>query len=89
MFQVQHLSVHFGGEPIFDDVTFLINKTDKIGLVGRNGAGKSTLMRVLAGTQTYEKGSVTVPKEATVGYLPQEFQGETHRTVLDETRMAF
>ncbi len=89
MFQVQHLSVHFGGEPLFNNASFLINKTDKIGLVGRNGAGKSTLMRVLAGTQNYEQGQVIVPKEARVGYLPQEFQGETHRTVLDETRMAF
>ena len=68
---VENLKVEFGVTPLFDDVSFVINKKDRIALVGKNGAGKSTMLKILAGLQRPTSGVVAVPREVTIGYLPQ------------------
>ncbi len=72
MITVQGLTLHFGIRPMFDEVSFFVGTDDRIGLVGRNGAGKSTLLKILAGQQPYDKGTIGLPKEMTMGYLPQQ-----------------
>lgn len=89
MFSLNNLSVQFTGEVLFDDVSFIINKRDRIGLVGKNGAGKTTLMKIITGQFIPEKGSVSVPSGARVGYLPQEMQLSGGTKVLEETLNAF
>ena len=89
MIQVENLTVRYEGNPIFQQVDFLINKTDRIGLVGKNGAGKTTLLKLLAGSLTPDEGRVTMPKDLEVGYLPQELTIQTDKTVLEEARQAF
>jgi ATP-binding cassette subfamily F protein 3 len=89
MISVNNLSVWFGGEPLFDHVTFLINEKDKIGLVGRNGAGKSTLLKIIKGIQKPSEGEVVIPDGFTVGYLPQEMETGSARSVFDEAVTAF
>jgi ATP-binding cassette, subfamily F, member 3 len=89
MFSINNLSVQFNGEFLFDDVSFIINKRDRIGLVGKNGAGKTTMMRIITRQMEPETGRVVVPSGATVGYLPQEMKLRSHRTVIDETLTAF
>ena len=89
MISVNNLSVWFGGEPLFDHVTFLINDKDKIGLVGRNGAGKSTLLKIIKGIQKPSEGEVVIPDGFTVGYLPQEMETGSQRSVFDEAVTAF
>lgn len=89
MYSVSNLSVHFTGTYVFDDVSFLINEKDRIGLVGRNGAGKTTLMRIIVGLMEPEKGSVVIPNGRTTGYLPQEIETGSKETVFDEAMKAF
>ncbi len=89
MFQVDNLTIRYEGNPIFQQVSFLINKTDRIGLVGKNGAGKTTLLKVLAGSINPDEGRVSMPKSVTIGYLPQELTIETDKTVVEEARQAF
>jgi len=89
MYSVSNLSVHFTGTSVFDDVSFLINEKDRIGLVGRNGAGKTTLMRIIVGLMEPEKGSVLIPNGRTTGYLPQEIETGSKETVFDEAMKAF
>ena len=84
MIAVNNLSVQFTGTNLFDNVTFNIADRDRIGLVGKNGAGKSTLMKIIAGQQTPETGTVTIAKEQTVGYLPQEMIPNGSMSVLRE-----
>ena len=72
MIAVEHLSIQFGGRYLFDDATFTIRPGDRVGLVGPNGAGKSTLMKIIAGLVTAEDGQVQIPRDYTIGYLPQE-----------------
>lgn len=72
MVSVNNLGVEFSARPLFGDVSFVINKSDRIALVGKNGAGKSTLLKILAGLQSPSTGSVSVPNGISVGYLPQE-----------------
>lgn len=74
---------------MFDEVSFLINETDKIGLVGRNGAGKSTLLKVLTGLQPLDGGNIMLPKGTVIGYLPQELGYQSQLTVIDEAKKAF
>lgn len=88
MISVTGVSVSHGGEYLFNNITFLINKNDRIGLVGRNGAGKSTLMKMLAGINKPDEGSISFPRECTVGYLQQELAFASSRTVFDETATA-
>lgn len=89
MISVSQLSVQFGGTFLFDNVSFLVNTKDKIGLVGKNGAGKSTLLKILAGMQQPETGIISIPSGGTVGYLPQEMVHNLGKTVFDETATAF
>ncbi|MBN1181361.1 MAG: ABC-F family ATP-binding cassette domain-containing protein [Bacteroidales bacterium] len=89
MLSVENITVSFGGFDLFKDVSFLVNKNDKIGLVGRNGAGKSTLMKMFAGLQRPAEGRVVVPGGVTVGYLPQQMVHKGNNTVIDEVKGAF
>jgi len=89
MISIEGLNVEFGGFTLFDDISFVINKKDRIALVGKNGAGKTTLMKIIAGMQKQTNGSVSIPKETTIGYLPQQMQLEDTRTVVEEAERAF
>lgn len=86
---INNISVHFTGEYIFNDVSFLVNDRDRIGLVGKNGAGKTTMLNIIAGELEPEKGDVAFPSHQTVGYLKQEMNPNSQRTVMDEARQAF
>lgn len=74
---------------MFEDVSYVINKHDRIALVGKNGAGKSTMLKILAGMQAPTSGTVSAPKEVTIGYLPQVMVLSDERTVMEEAEMAF
>jgi len=89
MIAVSNIELHFSGRVMFDKVSFLINTTDKIGLVGRNGAGKSTLLKVLKGLQPIDGGDIMYPKGTIIGYLPQEINSTSQLSVIDETKKAF
>lgn len=89
MITVDALTVEFGGTTLFKDVSFQINPKDRIALMGKNGAGKSTLLKILAGVRTATRGSVSMPKDCVVAYLPQHLLTEDKRTVFDETCQAF
>ena len=89
MISIEGLRVEFGGFTLFEDVSFVINKKDRIALVGKNGAGKSTLLKILAGLQSPTGGIVSIPKETTIGYLPQHMQLKDTRTVREEAEQAF
>jgi ATP-binding cassette, subfamily F, member 3 len=89
MISLQNISIHFGGTYLFEEISFLINKNDKIGLVGKNGAGKSTLLKILARQQEPDSGQINYPKDCTVGYLRQELQHLQGKTVWQETETAF
>ena len=89
MISVEQLTVEFGGSPLFDEITFLVNAKDKIALVGKNGAGKTTLLKIFAGKQSPTKGRITVPKDLTIGYLPQHMIHNEGTTVMQESEKAF
>ena len=89
MISVEHLSVEFGTRPLFADVSFVINKKDRIALVGKNGAGKSTLLKILAGQQQPTTGIVAVQNDTTIGYLPQVMVLSDEHTVMEEAEKAF
>lgn len=89
MYSVNNLSIQFGGESLFDHVSFIINDKDRIGLVGKNGAGKSTLLKIIDGKQKPDEGGVIIPEDETVGYLPQEMESHSEKTVFEEARTAF
>ena len=89
MVSVDNLKVEFGVTPLFEDVSYVINKRDRIALVGKNGAGKSTMLKILAGLQAPTSGMVSVPKEVSIGYLPQVMILSDKHTVMEEAEMAF
>ncbi len=89
MVTVSGLTLHFGGRTLYDNISFQINKGDRIGLTGRNGAGKSTLLRILAKEQTPDGGSVQVPSMFTLGFLAQDLELKSELTVVEETYKAF
>lgn len=89
MVSVDNLKVEFGVTPLFEDVSYVINKRDRIALVGKNGAGKSTMLKILAGIQAPTSGSVSVPRDVTIGYLPQVMILSDKHTVMEEAEMAF
>ncbi len=89
MISVNSVTVAFGGTPLFDNISFLINPKDRIGLAGRNGAGKSTMLKLLAGEQNPTKGEVSIPKDCTIGYLPQDMIHQHGHTVYEETETAY
>ena len=89
MISIDGLTVEFGVKPLFKDVSFVINERDRIALVGKNGAGKSTMLKILCGMQKPTSGSVSVPNDMTIGYLPQVMKLSDDTTVKEETRKAF
>jgi ATP-binding cassette subfamily F protein 3 len=89
MISVNGVTVSFGGYDLFDNISFLINPKDRIGLAGKNGAGKTTLLKVLSGNQSPTKGEVSMPKSCKIGYLPQDMIHQHGRTVFEETETAF
>lgn len=89
MVSVDGLAVEFGGTTLFSDISFVINDTDRIALMGKNGAGKSTLLKILAGVRKPTRGSVSAPKDTVIAYLPQHLMTEDGRTVFEETCQAF
>ena len=89
MISIQNLHVEFSSKPLLDDISFVINKKDKIALVGKNGAGKSTMLKIIAGIQQPTGGTVAMPSETTVGYLPQQMRIADETTVLAEVSKAF
>ncbi len=89
MISINNLSVEFSAKSLFDNISYVINKKDKIALVGKNGAGKSTMLKIIAGLQRPTGGSVSVPQDVTIGYLPQHMTLSDSLTVIEEVRKAF
>lgn len=89
MISVDNIAVEFSGETLFSDVSFVINETDKIALMGKNGAGKSTMMKIIAGVQNATRGNIRFPKDAVIAYLPQHLLTEDNCTVFEEASKAF
>lgn len=89
MISIEQLRVEFGGSPLFDDIGFLINPKDRIALVGKNGAGKTTLLKLISGKMLPTKGRIVLPKDLTIGYLPQHMIHNEGTTVMQETEKAF
>ena len=89
MISVDGLTVEFSGSTLFENISFQVNESDRIALMGKNGAGKSTLLKILAGVQNPTRGSVTAPKGTVIAYLPQHLMTEDHRTVFEEASLAF
>lgn len=89
MISVNSVTVSFGGSDLFDNVSFLVNPKDRIGLAGKNGAGKSTMLKLLAGQQNPTKGEISKPNDYKIGYLPQDMIHQHGRTVYEETATAY
>ena len=89
MISVDNIAVEFSGETLFSDVSFVINESDKIALMGKNGAGKSTMMKIIAGEQKATRGNIRFPKDAVIAYLPQHLLTEDNCTVFEEASKAF
>ncbi|MEN8224502.1 MAG: ABC-F family ATP-binding cassette domain-containing protein [Bacteroidota bacterium] len=89
MYSVSDLAIHYSGNYLFRNVSFIINKKDRVGLVGRNGSGKTTLLRILSGMQSPETGDIVIPSTARIGYLPQEMELDSDKSIYDETIAAF
>ncbi len=89
MIAIDNLTVSFGGWTLFDEISFLVNPKDRIGLVGKNGAGKTTLLRIITGKKQATSGAVTRNSDCTIGYLPQQMKVADTTTLIDETAKAF
>ncbi len=89
MISIQGLSVEFGSVTLLDNINFVVNKRDRIALVGKNGAGKSTMLKIIAGLQSPTRGVVARPTDITIGYLPQQMNLTDTRTLLGEVQQAF
>ena len=89
MISLDSLTVSYGGWTLFDNISFLVNPKDRIGLVGKNGAGKTTLLRLIVGEQQPTSGAVTMNADCTVGYLPQQMRVADTTTLVEETAKAF
>ncbi len=89
MISVSNVSVSFSGTYLYEEISFLINQKDRIGLAGKNGSGKSTLLKVLSGELKPDSGEISRPADCTIGYLPQDMVHNLGKTVFDETATAF
>lgn len=89
MISINNISVAFNGTNLFSDISFLIDKKAKIGLVGKNGAGKSTLLKILVGQQPIDQGSISKSADLKIGYLPQQMTYQSGKTVIAEAETAF
>lgn len=89
MISVDAVSVEFNGSALFSNITFNINETDRIALMGKNGAGKSTLLKIIAGATKPTRGKVSAPKDSVIAYLPQHLLTEDNATVFEEASKAF
>ena len=89
MISVNKISVSFGGQELFDDVSFMVNKGDRIGLVGKNGAGKSTLLRILSMESRPSNGTISTPNKITIGYLKQDIEFIDTQTIQQEVEQSF
>lgn len=89
MVSAENIGVSFGGFDLIKNVSFLINQKDRIGLIGKNGAGKTTLLKILAGLDKATEGNLNVPKDLTIGYLPQQMVVSDTRNLKEEAYLAF
>ena len=89
MISIQGLKVEFGSQVLFENISFVVNKRDKIALVGKNGAGKTTMLRIITGEQQPTSGTVARQSDITIGYLPQQMQLKDELTVKEEAARAF
>lgn len=89
MISVDNIAVEFSGTTLFSDISFFINPTDRIALMGKNGAGKSTLLKILAGVRQPTRGRISYPADTIIAYLPQHLLTEDGRTVFEEASQAF
>jgi len=89
MISIDNITVEFGGNALFENVSFLIKEKEKIALIGRNGAGKTTLLKLIAGEMSPTRGNISRPKNLTIGYLPQHIKVNDSKTVREETLTAF
>ena len=89
MLSVQNMTVYFGGESLFSDISFRLATGDRVGLVGKNGAGKSTLLHLIAKDQEPISGSISKEKDIRLGFLRQDIDFKKGRTVIEEAYQAF
>jgi ATP-binding cassette, subfamily F, member 3 len=89
MISLDKISLNFGGFDLFKEISFLVNPKDRIGLIGKNGAGKTTLLKVIKGIDAPTSGFIGIPKNTTIGYLPQQMKLSDVRTLKEETVLAF
>lgn len=89
MISLDKINLSFGGFELFKEISFLINPKDRIGLIGKNGAGKTTLLKIISGTESPSSGVIGIPKDVSIGYLPQEMKLKDSRTLKNETELAF
>ncbi len=89
MISLDKINLNFGGFDLFKDISFMINQKDRIGLIGKNGAGKTTLLKVIYGIDQPTSGNLSLPKDTTIGYLPQQMRFLDTRTLKEETTLAF
>ena len=89
MISLDKINLSFGGFELFKEISFLINPKDRIGLIGKNGAGKTTLLKIITKQENPTSGVIGIPKDTTIGYLPQQMHLTNTRTLKDETVLAF
>ena len=89
MLTIDHISLEFASRPVLDDVTFLVNRKERIALVGKNGAGKTTLLRLIAGEYQPTAGRISRETDMTIGYLPQVMLHQDGRTLREEVMTVY